>query len=76
MTVEQKIPPAGEEIHLPGPSAQPLLVAVGTTIVLIGVTFHWTVLAFGLILTTWTIVNWVRDARRDINELPVHAEHH
>ncbi|HYF24254.1 MAG TPA: hypothetical protein VD931_00805 [Baekduia sp.] len=72
--VEPQIPPAGEDIHLPGLSAHPLLVAVGTTITLIGVTFHWSVLAFGLIMTLWVIALWVRDAKRDIDELPLH--HH
>ena len=32
------VPPAGEEIHLPGPSLQPLLLTVGVTMLLIGVT--------------------------------------
>ena len=72
MPVDPKIPPAGEEIHLPGLSAHPLLVAVGTTIALIGVTFHWTVLTFGLLMTLYVIALWVRDAKRDIEELPVH----
>lgn len=76
MSVDPKIPPAGEEIHLPGLSAQPLLVAVGTTIILIGVTFHVAVLIFGIVLTAWTIGAWIRDTRREINELPIHAEHH
>ena len=30
--------PAGEEIHLPGPSIQPLLLAIGITVALLGVT--------------------------------------
>jgi hypothetical protein len=32
------VPPVGEEIHLPGPSLQPLLLTVGVTMLLIGVT--------------------------------------
>ena len=72
MPVDPKIPPAGEEIHLPGLSAQPLLVAVGTTITLIGVTFNPFVCAFGVLMTLYVIALWVRDAKRDIDELPVH----
>ncbi|WP_205697586.1 cytochrome c oxidase subunit 4 [Conexibacter sp. SYSU D00693] len=74
--VDPQVPPAGEEIHLPGLSAQPLLVAVGTTILLIGVTFNWFVFAFGVIMTTWVIINWVRESNADIAELPVHDEGH
>ena len=36
--LDPEVPPAGEEIHLPGPSLQPLLLTVGITIALIGVT--------------------------------------
>jgi len=32
-----EVPPAGEEIHLPGPSIQPLLLAAGITIGLVGI---------------------------------------
>ena len=74
MAVDPKIPPTGEEIHMPGLSAQPLMVSVGITITLIGVTFNPFVCAFGIILTLWVIALWIRDARRDIEELPVH--HH
>ena len=36
--LDPDVPPAGEEIHLPGPSIQPLLLAVGITIGLVGIT--------------------------------------
>jgi hypothetical protein len=74
--MERPVPPPGEEIHLPGPSLQPLLVAVGITLALIGVTFAWWLVAAGTILTVWTIVRWVADVRRDIEELPLEAPHH
>jgi len=74
--MERPVPPPGEEIHLPGPSLQPLLVTVGITLALIGVTFSiWLVIA-GTILTVVTIVRWVADVRRDIEELPLEAPHH
>lgn len=76
MAVDPKIPPTGEEIHMPGLSAQPLMVSVGITITLLGVTFNPFVLAFGILLTTYYIVQWIRDTKREINELPVHHEHH
>ena len=74
--MERPVPPPGEEIHLPGPSLQPLLVTVGITLALIGVTFSvWLVIA-GTVLTVATIVRWVADVRRDIEELPLEAPHH
>ena len=36
--LDPEVPPAGEEIHLPGPSLQPFLLTVGLTVALIGVT--------------------------------------
>jgi hypothetical protein len=67
-------PRAGEEIHLPGPSVQPLLLTVGITIALLGVTTSLIVVAFGAILSLWVIVRWIRDTRHDIDELPL--DHH
>ena len=73
--MERPVPPAGEEIHLPGPSLQPLLVTVGITLALIGVTFSLTLVIAGTILTVVTIVRWVSDVRKDIEELPLEAHH-
>ena len=72
--LDPEIPPTGEEIHLPGGSVQPLLVTLGITVLLIGLTFHWTLVAAGGVLTLWTILAWVRDARREMDSLPL--EHH
>ncbi len=74
--MQRPVPPAGEEIHLPGPSLQPLLVTVGITLALIGVTFSLFMVIFGTILTVVTIVRWVSDVRKDIEELPLEAPHH
>jgi hypothetical protein len=74
--MERPVPPPGEEIHLPGPSLQPVLVTVGITMALIGVTFSLTMVIAGIILTVVTIVRWVADVRRDIEELPLEAPHH
>ena len=45
--LDPQLPPAGEEIHLPGGSVQPLLLTIGT------------------------IAAWIRDTRREIDELPL-----
>jgi hypothetical protein len=69
------VPPVGEEIHLPGPSVQPLLVAVGTTIALVGLTTSWFAVAAGLVIVVWTVARWIADTRRDMAELPLHSDH-
>lgn len=67
------VPPAGEEIHLPEGSIQPLLLAVFTTAALVGLTTAWWIVAVGGAGALWVIAAWVRDARREHGELP--AEH-
>jgi chromate transport protein ChrA len=67
---QREAPPVGEQIHLPGPSALPLLTAVGITVALVGVTTTWFLSIAGGILALWCIVRWVRETRRDISELP------
>ena len=78
MSRDPEIPPVGEEIHLPGGSIQPLLLTIGITMGLLGVTLGLPLLIGGLVLTVWVIVRWVADTRRDIAELPLHhdGEHH
>lgn len=75
MSVEEHdVPPAGEEIHLPGPSLLPLLSAVAITAMVIGTTISWYLSIAGLILFLVTTVRWIRDTSRDIDELP--EDHH
>jgi uncharacterized RDD family membrane protein YckC len=73
--LERPTPPAGEEIHLPEGSIQPMLLALFITMTLIGLTFHWVLLVIGLVGTLWVIVRWIRDARRELADLPVHGDH-
>jgi hypothetical protein len=72
--LEPDPPPAGEEIHLPGGSIQPLLLAVAITVTLIGVTTNVFLVIAGTIVAVATIVRWIQFTRRDIDELPL--EHH
>ena len=69
--LESDAPPAGEEIHLPGPSLIPVLNAFGVAVALIGLTTSTVVVIAGLILFFVTLVMWVRDTRRDIDQLPL-----
>jgi hypothetical protein len=71
---ERDTPPAGEEIHLPGPSLQPLLLTVGITMTLLGITTALFLVIAGGILTLATLLVWIRDARREFDHLP--SEHH
>ena len=67
--------PLGEEIHIPGPSLQPLLFAVGVTMFLIGVTSGIFLLIAGAVLTLATLFLWIRDARREFEHLPSEPHH-
>ena len=73
--LDPDVPPAGEEIHLPGPSIQPLLLTVGITMGLLGVTIFFPFVIAGVLLSLAVIVSWVRGARRDIDELPLEPHH-
>ena len=67
-------PPAGEEVHLPGPTILPLVTAIGLTLVVIGTTIWWVWSAVGAVIVVLAVIRWIRDVRRDVAELP--AEHH
>ncbi|HWI08453.1 MAG TPA: hypothetical protein VNT54_13175 [Solirubrobacteraceae bacterium] len=69
-TLEPDPPPAGEHIHLPGPSLQPIGVALGITLVLVGVTLGLFMVVCGLVLTLWVIIRWTADTRREMRALP------
>ncbi len=75
-TLEPQPPPPGEEIHLPGASLQPVLLAFGITLTLVGVTLGRFVLFSGLILSVWVIVRWIADARREMRALPEDLSEH
>jgi hypothetical protein len=74
--LDRQAPPAGEEIHLPGGSLQPLILAAGITVTLIGVTTSIFMVVAGAIITVVTILLWIRDTRRDVAELPLEHEQH
>ena len=74
--LDSQVPPSGEEIHLPGGSIQPVLLTVGITMGVVGVTTNVLISIAGVILSVCVIVAWIRDTRRDIDELPLeHADH-
>ena len=67
---EHDTPPVGEEIHLPGPTLLPIVVAAAITCIVIGSTINWIISIFGLIVFIVATAMWIRDTRRDISELP------
>ena len=68
-------PPAGEPIHLPGPSILPFLCAIAITLVVIGTTINIIISIVGLIMLVIVVLKWVGDTRRDIAELPEEHGH-
>lgn len=76
MAMDRKLPPVGEEIHLPGPSAQPLLLALFSTIAIVGVTIAtpvpFIIGAVGIVLVLFA---WIRDAVAEFKALPDHHGH-
>jgi hypothetical protein len=74
--IDPEIPPVGEEVHLPGPSLLPLLTAVGITLALVGITTMIELTVIGVILTVWSVARWIKDTRREIDELPLEHNHH
>ena len=69
-TIEPNTPPPGEEIHLPGASLQPVLLAFGLTLAIVGVTLGPFLLISGLVLSLAVIVRWIGDTRREMRALP------
>ena len=63
-------PPAGEELHLPGPSLLPLLTAVAITLIVVGTTISLILSIVGVVFLVIVVWRWVGDTRRDIGELP------
>lgn len=69
--VEHPVPPTGEEIHLPGPTAKPFVCAIGITLAVIGTTIYPPYVSiFGLIVFLVTTVKWIMDVRHDVAALP------
>jgi hypothetical protein len=69
--LDPDVPPTGEEIHLPGGSIQPLLLAVGIAMSIVGITTSIVIVIAGIVLSVVVIARWIADTRRDISELPI-----
>jgi plastocyanin len=56
-------PPPG--VHVPGPSWRPIIAALGTTLLLLGLVFGEWLLAVGVIALLLGLVGWLPDARKE-----------
>lgn len=75
-TPEKSAPPAGEDIHLPGGSLQPIGLSIGITLALVGLTTSVVLLVAGIVLCVAMLFGWIRDARREFAALPAEHGHH
>jgi hypothetical protein len=69
--LDPEVPPVGEEIHLPEPTILPVLTAVGITLALVGITTFLELTVIGGLLALGCVVVWIKDTRREIDELPL-----
>ena len=65
------VPPAGERVHLPGPSFLPAVLAMGASIGIIGVVISPALLVIGAIVFLLALLRWVREARAEMAALPL-----
>jgi hypothetical protein len=63
--------PAGEAVHLPGPSYLPVLTAFGISIAVVGVVIWWVLVVIGGLIALVAIIRWIRETREEISELPL-----
>jgi hypothetical protein len=59
-----------DAIHLPPPSIWPPVLALGIALILTGLVLNLFALIVGAILAVTAVALWVRDARKEFEELP------
>jgi membrane protein implicated in regulation of membrane protease activity len=73
--LEERTPPVGEEIHLPGPSLLPFISAAAVTGIVVGTTIWWVWSALGAVVLLICLYRWVSDTSREISSLPEEHQH-
>ena len=68
-------PPPGEEVHLPGPTLLPLIVAAAITLIVIGTTISFILSGIGIVILVVAVFRWVSDTSRDVAALPEEHRH-
>jgi hypothetical protein len=69
-------PPVGEEVHMPAPSALPLINAASLAVAIVAITISWWVVGAAMLIFLGTAIRWILDVKRDIGELPLEHSHH
>ena len=67
---EKSPPPVGDRIHLPGPSVQPVLIALGLALALMGLIGLWFLSIIGIVLLLFVVIRWIVEATREYRDLP------
>jgi hypothetical protein len=70
------IPPTGEAVHMPAPSALPLINAAALAFAIVCITVNWILVGVGLVVFLLTTIRWIVETRREIAQLPLEHEHH
>ena len=65
------VPPAGEQVHMPGASYLPAFTAFGITIALVGVILNWVIVGIGAAITVVVVIRWIKETREDMAQLPL-----
>jgi hypothetical protein len=66
-----RLPQPTEEVHLPDPSYLPVVLSVGVTIALIGITLAWWIVLIGVVVVVIVLYKWIVSARQEMRELPL-----
>jgi type IV secretory pathway TrbD component len=66
----QAPPAASEDIHLPGPTYLPIMVAGGIALALVGVLLNFVAFLLGMVTWIVAVVLWIRSAREEMAALP------
>jgi hypothetical protein len=69
-------PPVGESVHMPAPSALPLINAAALAFAIVCITVSWVLVAVGVLIFLATAIRWIAETRREIAELPLEHDHH
>jgi Flp pilus assembly protein TadB len=69
------VPPAGEEIHLPGPTLLPLFTGAAITLIVIGTTISIVFIIIGVVALILCVFRWVSSTSRDVAALPEEHGH-
>jgi Flp pilus assembly protein TadB len=61
-----------EAIHMPEPSYMPAALALAIAVTLVGIITWLPVVIIGAVCVVVLLVRWIRSAREEMNDLPLH----